>query len=436
MQRLLLKQLLSWAALARRKPVLLDGARQSGKSYLLKELFGKVHFPKVHVVDFLKTPKASILFDEDLEPERWVNDLSLLLNTPINPAQDLIIFDEVGECPNAVQALKFIAEEQPTWFVCASGSNIGLLNHFPVGKVHGLTLRPMNFEEFLYALGSEQQRAAYQAMDRRELVHQQLWPLLMDYFFVGGMPEAVACWKATQGDSLIERRRNVRQLQQDIIQGYERDFGKYAGKVNALHINQVFASVVGQLQKNIQSSVKRYTFNQVIEKKKAYRDFANIIDWLEKTHLLSKCYVINQKPISPLRMQRKASFFKLFYMDVGLLCCQLGISESVLARKDMIYKGPIVENFVQNELLSYGLRESYSWHENTAELEFILDSSAGIIPVEVKAGNNTRAKSLQSYVLRYAPKTTIKLIGAVGGSDDSERVLPLYYARALLEYIE
>ena len=435
MQRLLLKQLKDWANLSRRKPILLDGARQSGKSYLLKQLFGEVHFPKVHVVDFLKTPKASVLFDEGLEPERWVNDLSLLLNTAINPSEDLIILDEVGECPNAVQALKFVAEEQPSWFVCASGSNIGLLNHFPVGKVHGLTLRPMNFEEFITALGSEQQQATYRAMDRRELVHQQLWPLLMDYFYVGGMPEAVACWKLTQGASLIERRRQVRQIQQNILHGYERDFGKYAGKVKALHINQVFASVVGQLQKNIESSVRRYTFNQVIEKKKSYRDFTNIIDWLEKTHLVSKSYVINQKPLSPLRMQRKESFFKLFYVDVGLLCCQLGISESVLAMKNMMYKGPIVENFVQNELLSYGLKESYSWHENTAEIEFILDSAEGIVPVEVKAGKNTRAKSLQSYNLRYAPTTTIKLIGAVGGSDTRQRVLPLYYTKVFLEYV-
>ncbi|NRB40675.1 MAG: ATP-binding protein [Pseudomonadales bacterium] len=435
MQRQLISQLIAWKCQKKRKPLLLDGARQVGKSYLLKELFGRQHFPRVHVVDFLRTPEAYQLFEQDLNPLRILNDLSLFLNREIDAENDLIIFDEIGECSKAVQALKFIAEEQPGWFVCASGSNIGLLDSFPVGKVHGLTLRPMNFEEFIQALGSKQQYSVFAAVDRRELVHQQLWPLLLDYFFVGGMPEAVASWLASKDLLLIERRRQVRQIQKDILLGYQRDFGKYAGKVNALHIEQVFNSVVGQLQKNVEASVKRYTFKQVIEKKRTYRDFSNIIDWLEKTHLLSKCYVINQPPAIPLRAMRKESFFKLFYLDVGLLCCELGITESVLALGDVVYKGPIVENFVQNELLSYGMQETYSWSENTAEIEFILESAQALIPVEVKAGSNTKAKSLQSFKQRYNPAQTIKLIGAVGGTNEKDRVLPLYYTNQLRELL-
>lgn len=136
MQRLLLNELLNWKKNQRRKPILLDGARQVGKSYLLKELFGKTHFENVHVIDFLKKPNATLLFEQDLDPERLIDDLNLFLNTEINPETDLIIFDEIGECTKAVQSLKFIAEDKPNWFVCASGSNIGLLDTFPVGKVH------------------------------------------------------------------------------------------------------------------------------------------------------------------------------------------------------------------------------------------------------------------------------------------------------------
>ena len=427
MQRLLVNELLNWKQQHSRKPILLDGARQVGKSYLLKEIFGKKHFENVHIFDFLKTPDAALLFNDSLDPNNIIDSLSLFLGKQINPTTDLIIFDEIGECPKALQSLKFIAEDQPQWFVCASGSNIGLLDNFPVGKVHGLTLRPMNIEEFILAIGTELEYSVFQKMDRRQLVHKQLWSLLIDYFFVGGMPEAVQSWLDNKDQPTSIRRQKVRQIQQDILQGYERDFGKYSGKVNALHISQVFKSVIDQLQKNIEGNTKRYTFKGVIEKKSSYRDFANIIDWLERTHLVSKCYVITDTPRVPLRAMRKESFFKLLYLDIGLLCCALGINESALNMGDMLFKGVIAENFIQNELLSYGYRETYSWSINTAEIEFILEKGIQIIPVEVKAGKNTKAKSLASYKQRYNPSKTIKLIGSVGGTDEKEVVLPLYY---------
>ncbi len=436
MQRLLLSQLLEWQAQATRKPVLLDGARQTGKSYLLKELFGKRHFTQCHVVDFLKQPDAAQLFEQDLDPHRIISDLGFFLKKDINPTTDLVIFDEIGECHKAVQSLKYFAEDQPNWFICSTGSNIGLLNGFPVGKVHGLRLRPMNFEEFLWATANKQQQAAFDRQDRRTLVHKQLWPLLCDYFFVGGMPEAVFRWVASKDQPLLTRHQQVRHIQRDILNGYERDFGKYSGQVNALYIDQVFKNVSTQLQKNMDGSVKRFAFNNIIEKKKTYRDFASIIGWLESTLLISKCYVINQKPRLPLKSGRKDSFFKLFHLDVGLLCCDLAINMSALNMGDVIYKGPICENFVQNELLSYGLNETYSWSENTAEIEFIVESKGTITPVEVKSGINTKAKSLQSYKQRYHPDKTLKLIGAVGGTDEADQVFPLYYANILKRIIE
>ena len=210
----------------------------------------------------------------------------------------------------------------------------------------------MNFEEFILAVGAAPQIAVFNSVDRRELVHRQLWPLLVDFFFVGGMPEAVVEWVESSDNALIERRRSVRRIQRDILNGYERDFGKYSGKINALHIGQVFKNVVSQLQNSIESTTKRYFFKDVIEKKRSYRDFSNVIHWLEKTHLVSKNYMLNSQPRSPIR------------------------------------------SYIQNELLSYGLNETYCWSENTAEIEFVLDTPDGIIPIEVKAGKNTLLISL------------------------------------------
>ncbi|NQY63277.1 MAG: DUF4143 domain-containing protein [Alteromonadaceae bacterium] len=285
--------------------------------------------------------------------------------------------------------------------------------------------------EFLLAAGSKTQHAAFMKTDRRMIVHDQLWPILVDYFFVGGMPEAVQNWVTSKEQTTVQRRNQVRQIQKDILQGYERDFGKYSGKVNALHINQVFKNTVNQLQNNIEGNTKRFVFKGVIEKKSSYKDFANVIDWLEKTHLVSKCYAISEKPRMPLRAIRRESIFKLFYLDIGLLCCELGINESALNMGDVLFKGVIAENFIQNELLSYGYNETYSWSVNTAEIEFLLETIEGIIPVEVKAGTNTKAKSLTSYKERYVPHKTIKLIGSVGGTDDTNVVVPLYYAKLL-----
>ena len=196
----------------------------------------------------------------------------------------------------------------------------------------------MNIEEFILAKGTEHQYAVFHDMDRRELVHKQLWSILIDYFFIGGMPEAVQSWIDSKAQTTLTRRHMVRQIQKDILQGYERDFGKYSGKINALHISQVFNNVVTQLQKNIDGNTKRFIFKDVIEKKSSYRDFSNIIDWLEKTHLISKCYVITEKPRVPLRAIRKENFFKLLFLDIGLLCCESRMNESALDMGNMLFK--------------------------------------------------------------------------------------------------
>jgi len=433
MERKLLDELLAWKGYPQRKPLLLDGARQVGKSYLLKYLLGRT-YKNVHHIDFLESPQAHKAFELSLSPNDILSSLEVFLGTPIDPTKELLILDEIGECPKAVKSLKFIAERCPTWHVAASGSTIGLLDSFPVGKVSGFTLRPMNFTEFLRATSSEVVVDRFESFDRTLSTHEVLWSHFLEYLFVGGMPEAVAAWKQFELKGEAARKK-VRGIQVDIIRGYERDFGKYSGAVNAMHINTVFQNVAETLGQAPDTGAKRYRFSGVIPKRAGYRDFERIIDWLERTQLISKNYIL-QKPHMPLASQKKASWFKLFYLDVGLLLAALDSSENLI-NLDELYKGAIVENFVQNEFLSYGLRHTFGWQKNKAELEFLLQSKSSVIPVEVKAGRSSMAKSLRSYVDQYAPSNQLKLTKSAGGTESANGLwtLPLYYCRQGFELV-
>ncbi len=437
MKRLLLKKLLAWKEQPSRKPVLLDGARQTGKSFLLETLFGE-YFGQVIRLDFLEQPNLANLFADSLKPDDILTNIELELNVSIDKHQDLIIFDEIGECQPAVNSLKFFAEQCPGMFLCASGSNIGLLGSFPVGKVELLELYPLTFEEFLWASNQPPLTKAFEQINLGKVAHEKLFNLLIDYYYVGGMPEAVYTWFNTEAEhGIIERTRRLHQIQTSLIAGYERDFGKYSDKVTAQHIQAVFENIPVQLSNNTDDSVKRFKFKDVIEKKSRYKDLVGPVNWLEKCKLISKCHPINCKPCPPLKPLAKDNIFKLFLFDVGLLGYMLGISYKEHRAQKYNYKGYIAENFVQNELIArFGL-STYSWEYARSEIEFLFKTDAGnIIPVEVKSGKRTRAKSLKVYVQRYAPATTLKLIGSTGSVDDpAAKVLPLYYVSKISEVV-
>ena len=392
----------------------------------------KHHFNRVLKLDFLASPKLAALFEDSLNPAEILLNIELELGVDIEPETDLLFFDEIGECAQALNSLKFFAEQRPDLFLCASGSNIGLLDSFPVGKVESLELFPLSFEEFVMAAGNQKILDAFQQGLRLQAAHNKLWDLLLDYYFVGGMPEAVNAWfSAEEGAGINERCARIQKIHRDLLSGYLRDFGKYSGKTNAQHIEQVFRNVPLQLSKNIDASVKRYRFNGVIEKKRSYIDLSGPIEWLEKTRLVSRCYPIDAEPQSPLSAYRKENFFKLFLFDIGLLGHMLDISYQEHRQQSFEYKGYLAENFIQNELRTTGYYPTYSWEVRQAEIEFLYKTNNGdIIPVEVKSGQRTRAKSLRSYIERYQPKRTLKLIGSVGSGDEetTNMVWPLYYA--------
>ena len=429
MKRLMVDKLISWKNSSSRKPILLDGARQTGKSYLLEKLFGQ-HFKQVIRLDFLEQPSLANIFNNSLKPDDILNNIELELSVSVDRENALIIFDEIGECQAAVNSLKFFAEQCPQMFICASGSNIGLLGSFPVGKVELLNLYPMTFEEFIWASEQRSLIKAFEQMNLGKVTHEKLFSLLIDYYFVGGMPEAVSSWFANENEQgILERTKQVAQIHSSLIVGYERDFGKYSNKVSAQHIQAVFHNIPVQLSRNIDDSVKRFKFKDVIEKKNRYQELAGPINWLEKCRLLSRCHPIDCKPSSPLSALSKDNIFKVFLFDVGLLGYMLGLSYKEHRDQGFGYKGYIAENFIQNELVALNCGPCYSWEYARAEIEFLYKCDDGsIVPVEVKSGKRTRAKSLKVYVERYKPKTSLKLIGSTGSiADKTALVLPLYY---------
>ena len=373
------------------------------------------------------------MFEDSLDPGSIVAGIEIRLNTNINLKTDLIFFDEIGECPKAVNSLKYFTEKFPTAYICASGSNIGLLDSFPVGKVRLLELFPLSFEEFLMAADREPLLRAFRKRAGQASTHEPLWKMLLDYYFVGGMPEAVQTWFGSRA-RVRERCRQIKQIHHDLIGGYVRDFGKYSGKVNAQHIEAVFLNVPRQLSSNMDGSVRRFLFKDVVEKKRRYAELRTPIDWLGKAKLISKCYPITGRPAVPLKTRMKENVFKLFFFDVGLLGYMLEMEYEDQQKQMASYKGYIAENFVQNELRATGICPTYSWEQARSQIEFLHRCRNGdIIPVEVKSGSRTRAKSLHSFVKRYQPSKTVKLIGGRGDGDSNYIVWPLYYAQFLCD---
>ncbi|SEA71187.1 ATP-binding protein [Alkalimonas amylolytica] len=430
MERALLTELLSWKEQPERKPLLIDGARQCGKTYLLQTLFGK-RFPQVLRIDFLESPQMADAFAGSLMPQDVLTNIELLTGQPFNLQTDLLILDEIGECPRAVTALKYFAEKTPQAFVAASGSNIGLLNTFPVGKVEQYNLRPLTFREFLVASGEPALVKVYDAAQNSTAAHSRLFDKLTDYYFTGGMPEAVDLWFKLADQSILERVKAVTKVQADLLAGYVRDFGKYAGKVDAALIEAVFMAVPSQLAAVVDESVKRFKFKDVYARKSRYQELETGIVWLEKCRLVLKNYPLEGTPRSPLAAYKKDNMVKLFLFDVGLLNHMLGVNYLEIKQQNYDYKGYIAENYVQQELAALGVEPTFSWNDARAEIEFILaDPTGQIIPIEVKSGKRTRARSLQSYTQKCKPIKTIKLTGTQGSSTLEQRdlVYPLYYA--------
>ena len=443
MERLLYEDLKRWTRSSNRLPLILRGARQVGKTYLLKQ-FGGREFKRYHHFDFEKNGKRlSPLFDGDLSPSRLLRDLSLLAGEQIDSRESLVVFDEIQNCPRALTALKYFAEDLPEQAVCAAGSLLGVMlsgESFPVGKVSFLDLYPLSFHEFLLNSADEMLCTAFEGIFLDEspsrAVHDRLWDLLKQYYVVGGMPQVVAAFVGAGAQSM-DAFSAARAMQRGLLDTYMRDFNKHAGNVNAVHIASVFENIPRQLSADVDGSVGRYRFRDVVPGKCRFADLSGPIDWLVKSGLVYKGHVCT-RPELPLMAFTKPNIFKLFVFDVGLLGCLLELDPGIVVLQDYGQtKGYFAESFVACELVSGGQDTLYSWSGRNSEVEFLTVNDGEIVPVEVKSGTRTKAQSLRTYMEKYRPRVAIKVTANPFRLDRLPiRCIPLYCAGQLPKHVD
>ena len=405
MERKLIQKLLAWKKSKDRKPLLLKGVRQVGKTHLLKT-FGKQHFPTFHYINFEKQPELKNLFEKNLSPKRILSDLSFQLGIKIDTRKDFVVFDEIQEAPKALTSLKYFCEECPELHLCGAGSLLGIhLNgySFPVGKVTFETLRPMSFEEFLMATGDKALDMIQHPQEPiSEFVHTHLLDQLKTYFIVGGLPEAVKAYIENK-DYPFEAFNLVRKKQDDLQKAYYADIAKHAGKLNAMHIDRIFRSAPSQLSKTQNGSSARFRFRGVVPGISHYDRLAGSIDWLEAAGLLLKVPIVHTAQM-PLKAHTRDNFFKLFLFDIGLLGSMNNLSpKSILDADYGSYKGYFTENFALQELLCQDETYLVNWQEKQSEVEFLTQIDEDIIPIEIKSGYVRNAKSLTLYSQKYHP---------------------------------
>lgn len=420
-----------WLVNKGRKPLILNGARQVGKSTVLKK-FGSENFKKLHYFNLEIEEKLKLLFDTSLDPKEILKGLMIEKNIEINTETDLIFFDEIQSCPKALHSLKYFQENMPEIKICAAGSLLGVHTSegsYPVGKVDELFMYPLNFEEFLLALGKDLLISELRS-DISEFIHLKLWDIWKLYLVVGGLPEVVSTY-LDSAENILTALTNVREKQKLIANEYIRDMAKYSGKVNALHLERVFREIPIQLAKSQDESVKRFKFTGVLPGISQYSRFASAFDWLKAAGLIFKVPIVDSVEV-PLVQHLSESRFKAYLFDVGILGALAEIPPKILLDFNFnTYKGYVAENFVLQELRCRGIDQIYSWQGTQAEIEFLVTTFSGVIPIEVKAGSVKRAKSFSSYVKKYKPEKGLILGATTSRKDGIVLREPLYKAGVL-----
>lgn len=408
MKRVIHDKLLEWRGKKGRKPLLLKGARQVGKTYILKE-FGEAQFPAVHYLNFEKQKSLGDIFKSDLSPNAILQALQFHLNHPINVTTDLVIFDEIQECPEALTSLKYFEEEKKEMTLCAAGSLLGVRlgkGSFPVGKVDTLSMTPMTFVEFLQGTDEKPLFELIHNLKVKEKIpetaHHRLWQLLKVYFVTGGLPEVVEFYRQSK-DDLFSALQKVREKQESLILAYGADIAKHSGKLNSMYIERLWRNIPAQLAKEQNGSASKFRFKDIIPGINRYDRLSGPIDWLEAAGLILRVPIINRGEI-PFSAYTKENCFKLYFFDVGLLGAISQLPAKTILDYDYgTYKGYFAENFVAQEFLAAGSQDLYAWSEGSAELEFIREREGEILPIEVKSGWVTQSKSLKVFSEKYKP---------------------------------
>ena len=424
MRRLALKNLLEWKKGANRKPLILNGARQVGKTWLLRE-FAKTAYEKEAYIVCRKNDLAKQVFARDFDIGRILRDLSALSKVDITPGDTLIILDEVQDIPEAIEALKYFYEQAPEYHIAVAGSLLGISLHqgvsFPVGKVDELNVFPMNFMEFLDAIGEQESLKLLENSDFDGIapLHEKFVDLLRQYYYVGGMPEAVKLYaesKALQG---------VREIQKSILRGYEQDFSKHAPKDQVAKIKLVWKSVPSQLFKEN----KKFVYGALRKGARATQ-YEEAIEWLVDSGLLYKVSRVS-KPALPLSIYEEMNIFKLYTLDVGLLGAMANTDSSqILIKSDLIveFNGGLAEQFILQQMKSERIDPIYyhSTDDSRLELDFLIQSDGHLLPIEVKSGESVRSNSLSMLLQKTPGLRAVRYSLRPCKEQDSLTNIPLY----------
>ena len=424
MKRNAIEALAAWKNSADRKPMVLKGARQVGKTWLMKE-FGKEYYPSTVYFNFDEEEELKSIFQANKNPQRIIELLSLIAGEKIIPNNTLIIFDEIQECPEALNALKYFCEKAGEYHVIAAGSLLGTLlaqpKSYPVGKVNLLELGPLTFDEFLEAVDPSL-FGFYQGIEKGQKIegifHSRLLEAFSYYLIIGGMPECVSSWVQHKDPKMIS------QIQHELIEIYENDFSKHNGKVNSGRLLMVFRSIASQLAK----PNEKFMYGAVREGGRA-RDFEEAIEWLVSAGMLNRVYNVS-KAEHPLAAFDRLDCFKLFVFDTGLLKHMAGVDNSaILLKTSYQFKGQLTENYVLQQLRGQFALEPRYYAAPQGEIDFLLQNGTEIIPVEVKGGEDKAAPSFKNYINRVQPKHAIRFSKLGYLQNGRITNLPLYLAR-------
>jgi predicted AAA+ superfamily ATPase len=433
MYRKIMRNLIEWKNSKERKPLILRGARQVGKTYIIKQ-FGKENYEGVAYFNFDYDKELYTLFQNTKNPSRILEQLAFIYGKAIKPEKTLIVFDEIQECPDALNALKYFEEEAKSYHIISAGSLLGIrLSHtsFPVGKVDFLDMYPMTFTEFLEADNQKSLVEYMESINKIESIpnifYDKISEKLKAYFIIGGMPEAVNSWVKEKN------MEKVNKIQDNILRAYESDFSKHTSNIEANRISIIWNSIPSQISKEN----KKFLY-QVAKNGARAREYEGAVNWLKDANIVNKIYNVT-KPSMPLISYNDLSSFKMYLNDVGLLRKMTDLDSKVIIEGDKLFqefKGALTENYVLQTLIAIGLNPYYYTFNNRYEIDFIIQYKNEIIPIEVKSSENRNNASLKIYNERNNPKTRIRFSTRNLNKDENFINIPLFMIEYVKELIE
>lgn len=431
MKRLFYDTLLKWKDSKNKKPMMVIGARQTGKTYIINEFCNNEYKNNVYL-NFDNDNRIVDIFKENKNPENIINKIKIMLNIEFDEEETIIFLDEIQICEEAINSLKYFCESNKNYNIICAGSLLGVkLNRynssFPVGKVKIEKLYPMNFEEFLVALGEEKLlleiKECYISMKKMpEILHSKALEFYKDYLIVGGMPASIMEFINNDKDIL----KFEGEEKKDILTSYIADMAKYTTSVEALKVRNIYEKLPEQLAKD----TAKFKY-QIIDKYARSREYETALDWLIQSEITLKCNNVTSSKI-PLEAYKSDSSFKIYFNDVGLfMTCAKIPKEAILQNIDMIYKGNITENYIAQTLVSKKKDLYYLKMDNNLEIDFFLQEGIDIIPIEVKSSDRVKSTSLNNYIKKYSPKYSIRISTRNFGFENNIKSVPLYAAHLI-----